>query len=173
MKYALNRSRHLSIDGVQTSVNRPHIPPNPKPDAQAPKAASNHRQRPKQVVAQSKAPQSKRQWLPHWAKLILAFPLVLILGFSMQSLIIGQLLIIAYGIVAFVRRIPSRATFSMALIAMIGTIILLIGRTNPGLAQNFATYTFLLLVAGVLTLSRELKKEGGQIYSSKYTNVRK
>jgi hypothetical protein len=63
--------------------------------------------------------------------------------------------------------IASRTTFTLALLSMVATTLLLVVRGNIPLAQNFATYTFLLLVVGVITLTRELKKEGGRVYSSR------
>lgn len=88
-------------------------------------------------------------------------------GILAQSEIIGQLFVVIYGIVAFIWKIPSRTTFTIALLSLIATTLLLIVRSNVPLAQSFATYTFLLLIAGVITLGRELKKEGGRVYNNR------
>lgn len=88
-------------------------------------------------------------------------------GILAQSEAIGQLFVVVYGIAALIWKIPSRTTFFIALLSLITTTLLLVVRGNVSLAQSFATYTFLLLVAGVITLCRELKKEGGRIYSNR------
>lgn len=88
-------------------------------------------------------------------------------GIFAQSAVFGEILVVLYGIAAFIWNIASRTTFTLALLSMVATTLLLVVRGNIPLAQNFATYTFLLLVVGVITLTRELKKEGGRIYSNR------
>ena len=112
----------------------------------------------------------KRRRLPFWLQILLLTPLVMFAALFIQSGAMGQIAIVGYGIAAFVWRVPSRTSFTMALMSFITTTVLLIVQGNLPLAQNFATYTFLLLVVGVFTLSRELKQEGGRIYSSRYTH---
>ncbi len=101
----------------------------------------------------------------------LQLPLIIfgamVAGIFAQSVLFGELLVVAYGIAAFVWHIPSRTTFTLAVLAMVATTLLLVVRGNIALAQNFATYTFLLLVVGVIALIGELKKRGGRIYSSR------
>lgn len=113
----------------------------------------------------------KRRLLPAWLEAPLIILLAMTAGILAQSVVFGQLAIVAYGLAAFVWRIPSRITFTLALVALAATIVLLVGRGNIPLSQNFATYTFLLLVAGVISLGRELKKEGGRIYSIRERNI--
>jgi hypothetical protein len=84
-----------------------------------------------------------------------------------KSALLGQLVVVVYGISGLILRINSRVAFILALIFVLSTIVLLIGGGKVALAQNFATITFLLLVVGVITLSREIKREGGRIYSRK------
>jgi hypothetical protein len=103
--------------------------------------------------------------LPDYIQLPLIIGAGMLGGILAQSAAFGQLAIVIYGVLALVRGIPSRTTFMLALLTMLGTIVLLVFKGDVVLAQNFATYTFLLLVVGVLTLSRELKKEGGRVYS--------
>ncbi len=103
--------------------------------------------------------------MPEWLQTILVITMAIIFGMFAGSEVFGQLTIVAYGLVAFIWGIASRVTFTLALVSMVAMIVLMVGRGNVPLAQNFATYTFLLLVAGVITLGRELKKEGGRIYS--------
>jgi di/tricarboxylate transporter len=91
----------------------------------------------------------------------------MVAGIFAQSSVFGQLAVVAYGITAFIWNIASRTTFTLALLAMVATTLLLVVRGDVSQAQNFATYTFLLLVVGVISLIRELRKEGGRIYSSR------
>lgn len=114
------------------------------------------------------APPKERR-LPEWVQLPLIIAGGMVAGFAIQSPVLGQAALVVYGIVAFFLRIPSRVTFILALLAMIATIIFLVFKGDVFVAQNFATYTFLLLVVGVITLNRELKKEGGKIYFNRRT----
>lgn len=150
------------IDGVQR-IPRPAAT-KPSPIQQG--LVATPRTKPKPTTPLR--PVSKRRWrIPLVAQLILAAPLLLIASFAIQSPLLGHLLIIGYGLAAFIWRVPSRTTFSMAVIAIVATIVLLITRGYLPLAQMLGSYTFLLLVVGVFTLNRELKKEGGHIYSSR------
>jgi hypothetical protein len=104
----------------------------------------------------------------------LEMPLVIVsaiaAGILAQSIILGQLAIILYGFAAFIWSIASRFTFTLTLVSLLTTVILLAWGGNMNLAQAFASYTFLLLVVGVISLGRELKKEGGRIYSIRQQN---
>lgn len=122
-------------------------------------------QPPGRAYAKPPAPRPKRRRMPAWIEMPLIVAVAMLAGMLAQSALIGQIMVVAYGVLAFVLRVPSRTSFTLALLSMIATIILLTVRGNVGLAQNFATYTFLLLVAGVITLGRELKQEGGRVYS--------
>jgi len=146
-----------SIDGMQTqraaTFARPTTlrPPTPKRAFAKPV---------RQKVKRSRG-------IPQWLQVVLAVPIIMFASFFIQSAVFGQLVIVGYGIAAYIWRVPSRTTFSLALCALLATTILLVVRGELVLAQSFATYTFLLLVVGVVTLSRELKQEGGRIYSSR------
>ncbi len=89
-------------------------------------------------------------------------------GFAIQNALLGQILIIGYGLAALMYRIPSRTTFIVALAAMSVTIGFLVLKGDLVTSQTFALYSFLLLVVGVITLNREVKQEGGRIYSRRY-----
>lgn len=121
-------------------------------------------------VTPQPVPQSKKR-LPAWLQMSLILVLAMLAGILAQSVVLGQLAIIIYGLAALIWSIPSRTTFTLALLSMATTIILLVGFGNAALAQNFATYTFLLLTAGVISLGRELKKEGGRVYSIRERNI--
>jgi hypothetical protein len=67
----------------------------------------------------------------------------------------AELTIIIYGIVAIVRRISSKTTFALALIALTCVpIAQVLGRNDLGIA--FASYTFLLLVFATVCMARDL-----------------
>ena len=122
---------------------------------------------PPRFYARSAPVPVKKRRLPQWLQITLLIPAIMLGSIFIQSAALGQAAIALFGIVAWIWRIPSRVSFGLALFAMVMTTVLLVGRGNAPLAQNFATYTFLFLVVGVITLSRELKKEGGRIYSSR------
>lgn len=119
------------------------------------------------VYAKPARPQPAKK-IPAWLQLLLTFPLIIVAAILIRQPVLGQLAIVLYGIVALAWRIPSRSTFTIALLSMAATIALLVVGGDPALAANFATYTFLLLVAGVITLGRELKNEGGRVYSIRH-----
>ena len=81
------------------------------------------------------------------------------LGVLAQSLVIGEVLIVVYAIFAFVRRVPSRTTFLLALMSLVLIVVLLTMKPESRLAQNFAVYTFLLLVIGTISLAIEVRSE--------------
>jgi hypothetical protein len=81
-------------------------------------------------------------------------------GFFFQDLWFGVIAIGLYGIGTFVFHINSRITFTLSFISLVSVIALLLIKQNVALASNFATYTFLLLVIGVIALSFEAKPRG-------------
>lgn len=80
-------------------------------------------------------------------------------GFALQSLIIGQLALVFYAIFALVKSVSSYVTFLLAVLALVGTAIVLVARPDTTLAANFAVYAFLLLAIGLLSLGREIRRE--------------
>jgi hypothetical protein len=150
------------IDDIRPRQARAQPPPIEKViQAEVPQMA-----KPQRVIrARPTPPPERRRGLPEWIQLPLIIFGAILAGMFAQSAIFGQLAVVAYGIVAVVMRIPSRTTFILASLSMIATTLLLVLKGDVAFSQNFATYTFLLLVVGVITLNRELKKEGGRIYS--------
>jgi hypothetical protein len=123
------------------------------------------------VYTKPPAIKQRRLRIPERVQLPLIIMCAMGMGIFVQDALFGQLAIAVYGIAAFIWRIASRTTFTLALLSLVATTLLLVARGNIPMAQNFATYTFLLLVVGVITLSRELRQEGGRIYSRrKYYN---
>jgi hypothetical protein len=78
-------------------------------------------------------------------------------GYIAQSLLLGLGMLIMYALAALVWRIPSRTTFMLALLFLLGISLLLLLRPNQQLVSNFATYAFVLLLIGVITLGREAR----------------
>ncbi len=145
-------------------VLRPSAAPRmPSIQPEVPRAAPM----PRRVYSKPVRVAPKRRGVPERLQLPLIITGAMLAGIFAQSVVFGELLVVGYGICALVWRIASRTTFTLALLSMVATTLLLVVRGNITLSQNFATYTFLLLVVGVITLIRELKKEGGRIYSSR------
>lgn len=160
----------MTTDGF---VRRQPTPTRIQPHQARPSVA----RRPTTSVTKTATTHTAKRRPQRFGRLRASLQLPLIIGGAMtagvlaQSEIIGQLLVLGYGVAALIWKIPSRTTFTLVLLSMIATTALLIVRGNIPLAQAFATYTFLLLVVGVITLSRELKKEGGRIYSRRTNNI--
>lgn len=79
-------------------------------------------------------------------------------GFFADNLFLGLALIAGYGIFALFTRVPSHTTFTLALLLLATISLLLLFKPDSALTQNFATYTFVLFLIGVLTLAREAKQ---------------
>jgi hypothetical protein len=96
----------------------------------------------------------RRRW---WKNLL--FPLAILVclsaSFVVQSLPLGVVAIALYAAIAWIRHLPSRVSFVMAFLALLTVVVLLVVRQNVDLAGNFATYTFLLLVVGVISTMLE------------------
>ncbi|HEU4913920.1 MAG TPA: hypothetical protein VFT16_00735 [Candidatus Saccharimonadales bacterium] len=78
-----------------------------------------------------------------------------IAGFFIQTIAFGMIVIAVYGVYALAAKTPSRTTFMLATFSVGTVTCLLLVKPNPELAANFSTYTFLLLVIGVIALLRE------------------
>lgn len=75
----------------------------------------------------------------------------------------GQVVVMLYGIIAVQQRIASRFTFIMALGALGLALVSLVGLGGASSVPTaFATYAFLLLTIGALTLAFELRHETSQ-----------
>ena len=132
----------------------------PRPSAPAKPTASVAPAAPAPVaIARPKLkPQKpKRRW---WRPLLP--PLVIIASlcgsFLVQSLAVGMAAIAVYAAVAWIKKLPSRYSFVMAFLSLAAVILLLLVRQNVELASNFSTYTFLLLVVGIVSVILEQKK---------------
>lgn len=80
--------------------------------------------------------------------------LAIALGFLAQFQIMGAIFITIYGIISVIKGIPSRTSFLLALMSLAVTAaVLLIGRR--AIAENFASYSFLLLIVAIISLCLE------------------
>lgn len=81
-----------------------------------------------------------------------------LLGFLAQFQWVGYIVIAGYAIFALIKRIPARLTFILALLTL-GMVPVAIVLANWLVAQNFAAYSFVLLVFGVIKLIIDLRGE--------------
>ena len=81
-----------------------------------------------------------------------------LLGFLAQFQWVGYILIAGYAVFALVRRISARTTFILALLTL-GMVPVSIILANWLVAQNFAAYSFVLLVFGVVGIIIDLRGE--------------
>jgi len=81
-----------------------------------------------------------------------------VLGFLAQFQWVGYVILAIYAIFSFIKHIPARTTFILALVTL-GMVPLSVILANWLVAQNFAAYSFTLLVFGVLMVIIELQRE--------------
>lgn len=79
-------------------------------------------------------------------------------GFLTQIQWMGYTAIGIYALVAYTRQLPSQSSFMLALLAL-GVVPFAVIMSNWLIAQNFAAYSFVLLVTGVVGLIIELQRE--------------
>jgi hypothetical protein len=152
--------RPLNIDGVRhrdaLSKSQPYAGPGAA-------AAGLHRpaSMPMQTALtrpfQSVPDQNGRTTLWHRLQLPLLILGGMLAGFMVQSLAFGLMLIAAYAVAALVLKIPSRVSFMLAFMSLVTVMVLLVAKPDTALAGNFSTYTFLLLVIGVIALAIEAR----------------
>lgn len=83
-----------------------------------------------------------------------------VLGLIINSLVVGVAAISIYAIFAIWKRLASRQTFMLALIAFVATVLLLsLQGGESGLAANFVVYIYLLMIVGVITFGLEVYRD--------------
>lgn len=107
------------------------------------------------VAPQAKTKRSRLRWLlmPLYAILAMAG------GLLVQSLIVGQILLAVYALFAWVRKVPSGTTFLIALITFGATVLFFTLHQNGQQAQNFAVYTFWIVVIGTISMILEIRRD--------------
>jgi hypothetical protein len=112
-------------------------------------------------------PTKKQSWLARHPRLhrilhLFLLPGVIIggaiVGIVIQSAAVGQAVLALYAIIALIFRIESKQTFAIALLMLCALIAMLLFYTSNTLATNFAIYTFILLIIGVISLLREVRE---------------
>jgi hypothetical protein len=79
-----------------------------------------------------------------------------VVGIVLPNIQYGQWAIAAYGVFALIFRVKSQVTFALALFALMAVPVLILINQKV-LAENYAVYSFLLLVIGVISATIELK----------------
>lgn len=137
-----------SVDGF---IRQPLVLPNrpvPPPAPATPRPAAVAPRRRTFTAPPQRLP---RHRLGHALLYSLGMVLCLSASFFAQSLPLGMAAIAVYAAVAWLRRLPGRYSFILAFSSLITVVVLLLVRQNVELAGNFATYTFLLLVVGIVS----------------------
>ena len=142
----------ISVDGMMRRPSGAGTTPRTNPQSvtmhrTAPRSAPAAPERPFYKPAAPAKPTRWQRW---------QMPLILtggtIGGFLVQTAWIGIAMIAIYGLFAVILRIPSRTTFALAALSVAAITVMLLAKPNEELATNFTTYTFLLLVVGVISL---------------------
>ncbi len=137
----IQRQQPIAVDGLRPRIAAPTTPTKPV----------------QRRAYSQPVPQKKENHL--WQKLQL--PLLLLAGaaggFFAESLAFGLSMLAVYALVAFFRRIPSRTTFTLALLLLAAISVMLLAKPNTALIYNFSSYAFVLLMIGVITLGREAR----------------
>lgn len=92
-------------------------------------------------------------------KYVLIGAIILAAGMLLQIAAVGEVLIAIYAVLALVRRIESRTSFLLAFVSFGYIIVMLFTHPDQSLMKNFATYAFLFLLIGTVTMLREARYE--------------
>lgn len=132
---------------------------NPGPGAATAAASMNTQIAPRQQHHEFSTPRLAKPSFRERFEMPLFIGVCVLSGFFIQSLWFGLFAIAMYALCTLLFRINSRITFSLAFISLVTVVAMLLIRRNVALASNFATYTFLLLVIGVIALSFEARPQ--------------
>ena len=100
----------------------------------------------------------RSSFIRRYGSLVLFFTAMAVLGFLAQFQWVGYVIIVAYEAMAFMKRDPAKITFVLALLTL-GMVPVAVVLANWLVAQNFAAYSFVLLVFGVIITTLELQRE--------------
>jgi hypothetical protein len=156
------RPKALQAPAPTQSTPRPIVPSAPKPAP--PRAAVSGKRLPRRLQVRPLFRDLHRTLLARH-RLLQKFQLPLfivgavLVGLLVQSLVFGEIVIGFYAAWALVRRIASRTTFMLALIALVGIVVVLLLQGESSLSNNFAVYAFLLLTIGTVSLGLEVRRE--------------
>lgn len=143
--YSIQARRRLALDGVRRTPSSTQSTP--------PQATTSLIKR----TYHAKHPASPKR--SYWQKLQL--PLLLVAGamggFFAETMTVGLAMLAIYAVIAFLNRIPSRTTFTLALLLLTAIACMLLIKPSMGLIGNFSSYAFVLLLIGSITLGKEAK----------------
>ena len=80
----------------------------------------------------------------------------------------GELIVGVYALMAILLRIKSKTTFILAGLMFVFVVVLLLLEPSKILATAFATYAFLMLVIGLITLVFEMKNDPARPMKPKF-----
>lgn len=139
----LQTRRPVSLDGVRHQ-------PRPAVAVARPLLA-----RPRTYSQPRPAPKQHQLWQRMQLPLLLTAGAVG--GFFADNLALGLVLMTGYAVFAILTRVASRTTFTLAFLLLGAISVMLLVKPSAQLIQNFATYAFVLLLVGVITLGREAR----------------
>lgn len=146
-------------------LKNPHLKP-----PEAPKQPAHTANQPVANMATTQRLHPRKEFHPppktttkaHSSWQYLQLPLAILtgvtLGFFVQSVLLGQLAVILYGIAAIIWRLESRTSFTLALLSIAAAVIMLFTQNSIMMAHNFASYAFLLLLVGIICAAREARE---------------
>lgn len=112
-------------------------------------------------------PQATRSHTRKWSRLSVPLLVLALIasGVVLRFAAASEILIGTYAVVAFMRRIESRITFTLALSSLACVILLLLAWPANALSETFAEYAFLLLIVGTISLVIETHHMGSRLTS--------
>lgn len=131
-----------TIDSIQPPTHQPNRPQRRHEQPQATGA---------RFTAFTKTPRRRRAW---GMAIALAVSPVLF-GLALVS-VAGIGVVVMYGVIALIKRLPSRISFALALAALVYMVILQLAAANDW-AQSMAVLVYILLAVGVISLAFEVK----------------
>lgn len=159
-QFAATAKRPLSVDGVRQRNSLQGYAPSSVQRRPASTQPTPRQQSAAQAVSR---PFAEPIHMPptRWERMQMPVLVVtcMIAGFFVQSLWFGIGAVVLYAILSAIFRVPSRVTFTLAFMSLLTVIVLLLLKPQAELASNFATYTFMLLVTGVIALSIEARPQ--------------
>ena len=100
------------------------------------------------------------QWL-HKHALAVMSPLIVIASIRLSAFpVVGEGLIVIYGVVAVIRQVPSRVSFWLVAVVLVSIGIEFLPVSGVGRANNSALFVFLLLGVGLICSMLETRRMG-------------
>jgi hypothetical protein len=150
------RGTQATMDSFRYGLNSPRpvmTPKTQKAPVSSPVPAATSQ--PQAVAKPASSPRRRRKI---WS--IVQYPLIagVALG-AAYTTSIGQWFVLAYGVIALIRRLDSRYSFGAALFALICVpLFSVLGQS--GISANIAVYVYELLVVGTVQAVIELRRSG-------------